>query len=98
MPALAETHGVTVFHEQVLRILNVMTGCDLGMADVYRRHLGNPQREPEVERFFRTAATQRGYGQQTIDEVWAVLAGFGSFGFCKAHGAAFAVPTYIRPG
>lgn len=94
VPALAETHGVTVFHEQVLRILNVMTGCDLGMADVYRRHLGNPQREPEVERFFRTAATQRGYGQQTIDEVWAVLAGFGSFGFCKAHGAAFAVPTY----
>jgi error-prone DNA polymerase len=26
--------------------------------------------------------------------VWQVLAGFGSFGFAKAHGAAFALPTY----
>ncbi|WP_431709399.1 DNA polymerase III subunit alpha [Glutamicibacter uratoxydans] len=94
IPALAETHGVTVFHEQVLRILHVMTGCDLGMADVYRRLLGNPQREPEVEKIFRTEATKRGYSQDVIDRVWQVLAGFGSFGFCKAHGAAFAVPTY----
>ncbi|MCW4464744.1 DNA polymerase III subunit alpha [Glutamicibacter sp. MNS18] len=94
VPALAETHGVTVFHEQVLRILDVMTGCGLGMADVYRRHLGNPRREPEVESIFRTKATGKGYGQEVIDKVWQVLAGFGSFGFCKAHGAAFAVPTY----
>ncbi len=26
--------------------------------------------------------------------MWQTLAAFGSFGFCKAHGAAFAVPTY----
>lgn len=94
VPALAETHGVTVFHEQVLRILSVMTGCDLGMADVYRRYLGNPQREPEVEKIFRTEAAKKNYTQDTIEKVWKVLAGFGSFGFCKAHGAAFAVPTY----
>ncbi|WIV42454.1 DNA polymerase III subunit alpha [Glutamicibacter nicotianae] len=94
IPALAETHGVTVFHEQVLRILDVMTGCGLGMADVYRRLLGNPDKEPAVERYVRTEATKRGYSQETIDKVWEVLSGFGSFGFCKAHGAAFAVPTY----
>ena len=29
MPALKETHGVTVFHEQVLRTFDVMTGCGL---------------------------------------------------------------------
>src|SRR5699024_8266814 len=28
------------------------------------------------------------------DEVWETLAAFGSFGFCKAHGAAFAIPTF----
>jgi len=94
IPALAETHGVTVFHEQVLRMLDVLTGCGLGMADVYRRLLGNPEKEPAVERYVRTEATKRGYSQETIDQVWEVLSGFGSFGFCKAHGAAFAVPTY----
>jgi error-prone DNA polymerase len=94
IPALAETHGVTVFHEQVLRILHVLTGCGLGMADVYRRLLGDPEKEPAVERYVRTEAAKRGYAQETIDKVWEVLSGFGSFGFCKAHGAAFAVPTY----
>jgi error-prone DNA polymerase len=28
------------------------------------------------------------------EQVWTVLAAFGSFGFCKAHAAAFALPTY----
>ncbi|WP_309079810.1 DNA polymerase III subunit alpha [Zhihengliuella sp.] len=93
-PALAETHGVTVFHEQILRILNVMTGCAYDEADVLRRYLGNPDREPEVEEFFRTEATRKNYDRAVVDEVWETLRAFGSFGFCKAHGAAFAVPTY----
>ena len=31
---------------------------------------------------------------EVVDKVWGTLKAFGSFGFCKAHGAAFAVPTY----
>ncbi|QXQ11837.1 DNA polymerase III subunit alpha [Paeniglutamicibacter sp. Y32M11] len=93
-PALAETHGVTVFHEQVLRIFDVMTDCGLAKADVYRRLLGNPKAEPAVESLFRSKALRRGYSLAVIDEVWGTLSAFGSFGFCKAHGAAFAVPTY----
>ena len=30
----------------------------------------------------------------TVDRVWEVLKAFASFGFCKAHAAAFALPTY----
>ncbi len=59
-PALAETHGVTVFHEQVLRILDTMTDCGLAQADVYRRLLGSPA-EPKVESFFRSAAREKKY-------------------------------------
>ena len=92
-PVLAETHGVTVFHEQVLRTMDVMTGCGLARADEHRRLLGGPQ-EHLVEEAFRTGALARGYSLEVIDEVWATLSAFGSFGFCKAHGAAFAVPTY----
>ena len=29
-----------------------------------------------------------------VDRVWEVLKAFASFGFCKAHAAAFALPTY----
>lgn len=94
VPVLAETHGVTVFHEQVLRTFATMTGCTLSRADEFRRALGNPAVEPAVEKAFRDKAAGKGYSAAVIEEVWAVLAAFGSFGFCKAHGAAFAVPTY----
>lgn len=93
VPVLAETHGVTVFHEQVLRTLDVMTGCGLAKADEFRRLIGSDA-EPRVEEHFRSRALARGYDLDVIDEVWATLHAFGSFGFCKAHGAAFAVPTY----
>ena len=93
-PILKETHGVVVFHEQVLRIIDLMTGCGLARADVYRRWIGNPEREPVFEKTFRRDALTKGYSVDVIDEVWSILAAFGSFGFCKAHGAAFAIPTY----
>jgi error-prone DNA polymerase len=92
--ALAETGGVVVFHEQVLRIIDAMTGCGLSDADQVRRALSNPAGLDSAERWFRATASCRGYDAATVDRVWKVLAAFGGFGFCKAHAAAFAIPTY----
>ncbi len=93
-PALAETEGVVVFHEQVMRIVAVMTGCSLAEADEVRRTLGSPDGQDEVRVWFYPAALRRGYDPDTVDRVWDVLMAFASFGFCKAHAAAFALPTY----
>ena len=91
-PILKSTHGVVIFHEQLLKILNVMTGCSLAKADELRRSLEKDRKF--VEKFFKENATKRGYSRVVVDRIWSVLDGFGSFGFCKAHGAAFALPTY----
>jgi error-prone DNA polymerase len=93
-PILRETWGVVIFHEHVIRILNVMTGCGLAKADEMRRSLENPRANHLVQQFFRKEAAARNYPQAVIDRVWSILEGFSSFGFCKAHGAAFALPTY----
>ena len=29
-----------------------------------------------------------------VEQIWKVIEAFASFGFCKAHAAAFALPTY----
>ncbi|WP_255579815.1 DNA polymerase III subunit alpha [Cryobacterium sp. PAMC25264] len=91
---LRETKGVVIFHEQVMRLFHELTDCGLGYADVLRRHLGRPDQLPVIEAYVRERALARGFDTLTIDRVWTVLAGFGSFGFAKAHGAAFALPTY----
>jgi error-prone DNA polymerase len=93
-PALKETEGVVVFHEQVLKIVAETTGVTLAQADEVRRALGSPQGQLDVEAWWRPAAAARGYEPAAVDRIWEVLKAFASFGFCKAHAAAFALPTY----
>ena len=92
--ALEETGGVVVFHEQVLRIIDAMTGCGLSDADLVRRHLSTEDGPRRTEPWFRTRALARGFDPVTVARVWEVVAAFGGFGFCKAHAAAFAIPVY----
>jgi error-prone DNA polymerase len=93
-PALKETQGVVVFHEQVLKIVAETTGVTLAQADEVRRALGSAQGQLDVEAWWRPAAAARGYDPVAVDRIWEVLKAFASFGFCKAHAAAFALPTY----
>jgi error-prone DNA polymerase len=92
--ALEQTCGVVVFHEQVLEIIAVFSGCSLAEADEMRRALGDPEGQAEVQAWFIPTALRRGYDLDTVERAWAVLKAFASFGFCKAHAAAFALPTY----
>jgi error-prone DNA polymerase len=91
---LRDTEGVVVFHEQVISIIATMTHCSLAHADEMRRVLGDRQGQQRVCDWFYPAATEHGYSLEVINEVWEVLRAFASFGFCKAHAAAFAFPTY----
>ncbi len=92
--ALRETGGVVIFHEQVLRVIDTMTGCGLSEAELVRRQLSEESAREEVAEWFTRTASARGYDRAVVDRVWEVLAAFGAFGFCKAHAAAFAIPTY----
>ena len=92
-PVLAETYGVVVYHEQVMAAIAAVTGCDLGFADLLRRRLADDRAHPAIRAWVFARARQRGVAAPTIRRVWRQVASFASFGFCKAHAAAFAVPT-----
>jgi error-prone DNA polymerase len=90
---LAETYGVIVYHEQVMGVLAALTGCDLAYADLLRRQLSDERKRPTIRAWVLARATDRGVSRADAEQVWDQLASFASFGFCKAHAAAFAVPT-----
>jgi len=90
---LAETFGVIVYHEQVMGVLSALTGCDLSYADLLRRRLGDAEGQRLVRRLVVERAVERGFELATVEQVFDDVASFASFGFCKAHAAAFAVPT-----
>jgi error-prone DNA polymerase len=93
-PVLAQTHGVIVYHEQVMGVLSALTGCDLAYADLLRRQLSDRTRLPAIRGWVLARARDRGMSTEDAERIWEQLASFASFGFCKAHAAAFAVPTY----
>ncbi len=93
-PALAETHGVIVYHEQVMRTLSALGGYDLTYADHIRRNLHREDLLPGFRTDFVARAVARGVDRGAAEKTWDAVAQFASFGFCKAHAAAFAVPTY----
>ncbi|WP_159943522.1 MULTISPECIES: DNA polymerase III subunit alpha [unclassified Nocardiopsis] len=93
-PILAETGGALLWHEQLLHVLDAFTGCGLDRAEAMRRALASDQGRAQVETQVRALAAERGHPAPVTDQVWAMVAAFGAFGFCKAHGVAFALPTY----
>ena len=91
---LGSTGGVVVFHEQVIEMIALLTGCTLAEADEARRALGDREGQQQTKLWFFPRALGRGYSRFVVQRCWEVLEAFASFGFCKAHAAAFALPTF----
>ncbi|MFI9764308.1 DNA polymerase III subunit alpha [Streptomyces sp. NPDC051963] len=91
---LKETYGVVVFHEQIIHIVDIMTGCGRAEADRVRRGLSDPESQGRIKVWFAQHAAEKNYDAETIQRTWEIIEAFGSYGFCKAHAVAFAVPTY----
>ncbi|WP_105972691.1 DNA polymerase III subunit alpha [Streptomyces geranii] len=92
-PVLADTYGVTIWHEQIIDTLHVLTGCDRSFAEITRRALGDKEQLPRIKDWFHDRARARGYSAAVRDEVWRTVEAFGAYGFCRAHAVAFAVPA-----
>ncbi|MFJ2624157.1 DNA polymerase III subunit alpha [Streptomyces sp. NPDC087532] len=91
---LRETYGVVVFHEQIIEMVDIMTGCGRDEADRVRRGLSDPGSQGRIKVWFAQRAAAKKYSAEVIARTWEIIEAFGSYGFCKAHAVAFAVPTY----
>ncbi|MCW2767148.1 MAG: polymerase alpha subunit, partial [Nocardioides sp.] len=93
-PILGSTHGVVVFHEQVIEIIARFARISNAEADEVRRSLGDAEGMAEAKLWFFPRALGHGYPLRVVEGIWKILEAFASFGFCKAHAAAFALPTF----
>jgi error-prone DNA polymerase len=95
--ALAETLGVIVFQEQVLKVARDLAGFTPGRAELLRRALSHKRADERILGFreaFIQGALSQGVDQETAEHVFDQLRAFGGYAFPKSHAAAFAVLTY----
>ena len=93
-PLLAETFGVILYQEQVLRIANELADFSLAEADLLRRamsHFDPGKRMQELQRkFVGEAEAKSGVPAETGERIWEMMAAFAGYGFPKAHAASYA--------
>ena len=96
-PALAETLGVILFQEQVLKVARDLAGFTAGQGEQLRRALGAKRATEEIERFrhtFLDGAEEQGVPADIAELVFTQLLAFGGYSFAKSHAAAFSVLVY----
>ena len=93
---LAETYGIAVYQEQVLKIANVMAGYSLGEADILRRAMGKKSIETmkKEHKKFISQAIKQGYTETLAEKVWVFIERFAGYGFNKAHATSYAMISY----
>ncbi|MGZ4535493.1 MAG: DNA polymerase III subunit alpha [Nocardioidaceae bacterium] len=95
-PVLGETYGLIVYQEQVMAIAQVLAGFTLGAADNLRRAMGKKKKEELDKQYagFCAGMLERGFPQDAVDTLWAILLPFSDYAFNKSHSAAYGVITY----
>ncbi len=95
-PILAETNGVILYQEQVMRIANHMAGFNLAEADMLRRAMG--KKKPEVmkkyEEKFVSGAKENKIDKKVAEHVFHLIEFFAGYGFNKSHSTAYALITF----
>ena len=95
-PALAETYGVILYQEQVMKIAQVLAGYTLGGADLLRKAMGKkkPEEMAKQRSIFVSGAVARGVPEQQAAHIFDLMEKFAGYGFNKSHSAAYAVLSY----
>lgn len=95
-PILNETYGIILFQEQVIQTAVSIAGYSLSEADNLRKAmtgLSKKDMETHKGRFIKGAIV-RGYHIGTAEEIFKLISKFASYGFVKAHAAAYAELSY----
>jgi DNA polymerase III alpha subunit len=93
-PLLADTYGVILYQEQVLRIAHELAGLSLVESDLLRRAMSHfdPGKQMQTlrEKFIRGALAKNAVPEDVAERIWELMAAFAGYGFPKAHAASYA--------
>ncbi|HXV14120.1 MAG TPA: DNA polymerase III subunit alpha, partial [Candidatus Krumholzibacteria bacterium] len=92
-PILADTYGVILYQEQVMRSASDLAGFTLGEADLLRKAMGKKQKDvmAEQRKKFVEGARARGTHKAIAEKIFTQMEKFAEYGFNKSHSAAYAV-------
>ncbi len=94
---LAETHGVMVYQEQVMRILNELGGIELAAAYTCIKAISKKKEETiaKSREQFVAGCVAKGLKTSQAEDFWNLIIKFAGYGFNKSHSTAYALIAYM---
>lgn len=88
-----DTYGIITYQEHVMQLVHHFAGWDYGQGDKLRK-MSEEELEGLREKFL-TDSLERGYGSDSMDELWSRIVGYLGYGFNKSHGVAYSMISYL---
>ncbi|HLR99727.1 MAG TPA: DNA polymerase III subunit alpha [Mycolicibacillus parakoreensis] len=93
---LAETYGLIVYQEQIMRIAQRVAGYSLARADILRKAMGKKKAEVLEAEFegFSEGMQANGFSAAAIKALWDTVLPFAGYAFNKSHAAGYGLVSY----
>ncbi|MBL8814699.1 MAG: DNA polymerase III subunit alpha [Planctomyces sp.] len=93
---LAETYGVMVYQEQVMRILNRVGNIELSSAYKCIKAISKKKEKiiSSYHQDYINGAGTNGIAQNIAQELWNLIIAFAGYGFNKSHSTAYGLIAY----
>jgi DNA polymerase III alpha subunit len=87
---LGETHGVILYEDDTLRVVQALTGLSAAEADHFRKRIVKPATEEEARRLKEEFLTRCGWlPAEAVEDLWLQLSKFDRYSFCKSHAVSY---------
>ncbi len=96
MDILAETYGLIVYQEQIMRIAQKVAGYSLARADILRKAMGKKKREVLDKEYegFAEGMRANGFSAGAVKALWDTVLPFADYAFNKSHAAGYGMVSY----
>ncbi len=93
---LAETYGLIVYQEQIMRIAQKVAGYSLAQADILRKAMGKKKAEVLAAEYesFSAGMQSNGFSAAAIKALWDTILPFADYAFNKSHAAGYGMVSY----
>lgn len=94
---LAETHGIMVYQEDVMKVAVALGGFSIEDGDQLRKVLSKKHKARQLRDYrqqFYAGSSSHGIKPQVIDHIWSMIMSFAGYSFCKPHSASYAQVSF----
>ena len=93
---LAETYGILVYQEDVVRVAMALAGFTWGEADGLRKVISkkSPEQLSDYRQRFIDGCRRRSIAGEVVKAVWEMFLSFSGYSFCKPHSASYALVSF----